>query len=179
VAERPQNAGAPRNAKELARDAPSMSGRGRLVIVCGLPGAGKTTVAKALVRDGGLRLCPDEWMGHLGFDLFDNAARGRVEQLQWILAKDLLRAGQLVVLEWGLWTRRERDEVRVGARRCGATVELHYLDVPLEERWRRVQQRNDLVLSGSVELTYENLVEYDAMFEAPTSDELALYDDAP
>jgi predicted kinase len=45
-----------------------------LYLVCGLPGAGKTTFAKQLeLETGALRLCPDEWMAVLGVDLFDRS----------------------------------------------------------------------------------------------------------
>jgi hypothetical protein len=66
----------------------------RLILVCGLPGSGKTTRARALeARLGAVRLAPDEWMDALGFDLYDEAARGRVEALQWELARALLARG--------------------------------------------------------------------------------------
>ena len=71
------------------------SGRmpGRLVLVCGLPGAGKTTTALQLVAEqGGVRFSPDEWMHELGIDLLDQPARGRIEQLQWQVAQELLAA---------------------------------------------------------------------------------------
>jgi predicted kinase len=39
---------------------------GRLIIVCGLPGSGKTTFAKALeIRHSAIRFSPDEWMNAL------------------------------------------------------------------------------------------------------------------
>src|SRR4051812_438273 len=43
---------------------------GRLIIVCGLPGSGKTTHAKQLEdRLRAIRFAPDEWMEALGIDL--------------------------------------------------------------------------------------------------------------
>jgi len=43
---------------------------GRLIIVCGLPGAGKTTHAQELqIRVNAIRLCPDEWMEALSLDV--------------------------------------------------------------------------------------------------------------
>jgi len=58
------------------------SGGGRLIIVCGLPGAGETTYAKALERRlPFVRLCPDEWMDTLSIDLYDETSRGRIEAL--------------------------------------------------------------------------------------------------
>ena len=62
---------------------------GRVILLCGLPGSGKTTEARRLVTEGGaVRMCPDEWMHALDIDLWDQPARGRVEALQWSLTLD-------------------------------------------------------------------------------------------
>jgi predicted kinase len=97
-----------------------------------------------------LRLTGDEWMVQLGFDLYDEAARDRIEVLFWQLAQQLLVLGQSVILESGFWLRSDRDEKRLGGRALGASVELHYLDVPIGERWRRIETRNAEGIWGAV-----------------------------
>jgi len=58
-----------------------------LILICGLPGAGKTTFAKRLeVERSALRLTPDDWMARLNIDLFDEARRTAIEGLQWEIA---------------------------------------------------------------------------------------------
>src|SRR2546421_12865392 len=75
---------------------------GRLIIVCGLPGAGKTTLAKSLESQSrAVRLSPDEWMDALDINLWDERSRAKIEALQWTLAQQLLKLGLRVIIEWG------------------------------------------------------------------------------
>ena len=115
----------------------------RLVLICGLPASGKSTLARALAPTiPAIRLDKDGWATQLGGDLWDEEFRGRIEHQLWVLSQDLLAQGQSVILEWGHWARVERDEKRLGARALGVGVELHYLDAPLEELIERAERRN-------------------------------------
>ncbi|MGA2134856.1 MAG: ATP-binding protein [Bryobacteraceae bacterium] len=145
----------------------------RLIIVCGLPGSGKTTLAKALERRiRAIRFSPDEWLDALSLDVYDEARRGKIEALQWKFCQDLLAFGLIVIIEWGTWARSERDALRLGARALGAAVELHYLHAPADVLFERIQRRG----MENPPIEREALARWCEIFQAPTSEEMALFD---
>ena len=149
----------------------------RLILICGLPGSGKTTLAKQLAPHvRAVRLCPDEWKHDLGIDYYDEPSRVRLEDRLWRLGQELLGLGQSVILENGFWAREERDELRRAARALGLAVELHYLDAPVDELWRRLEVRNEQALPGMAPIEREDLERWAQQFQAPDAAELALYD---
>jgi predicted kinase len=139
-----------------------------------LPGSGKTTLAKRLEdRLRAIRFCPDEWMISLSIDFYDEDMRAKIESLQWHLAQKLLAQGLTIIIEWGTWARSERDVLRTGARALGAAVELHYLSASPDALWDRVQRRG----MESPPIERDALLRWFEVFEAPTSEEMALFDD--
>ncbi len=132
--------------------------RGTLILICGLPCAGKTTAARRIAAErNAVRLSPDEQLHAQGLDGHDMGSRDRVEAEQWARAQQLLLEGRTVVLENGFWGRAERAAYRDQARSLGARVELHSLDVPMEELLRRIAGRNADLPPGSFQLSPEQV----------------------
>ena len=121
----------------------------------------------------GIRFCPDEWMESFGVTLWDGKFREQLEEQFWHLSQQLLALGNTVILEYGFWAKAERDEKLAAARKLGVNVELHYLDVPMEELKERLAKRgmegDDVILAGKLEDWWQQ-------FERPTDDELKAYD---
>jgi predicted kinase len=149
----------------------------RLILTCGLPGAGKTELARQLASArGAVRLTKDEWLWALGSSPWDPATNARIEGELWNLAQDILRLGLSVVLDFGLWSRAERDTMRRAARDLGAGVELHFLDAPTDELWRRIEARNASPPWDAEPISRADLDRWTLTFQAPDAAELALFD---
>jgi len=121
-------------------------------LVCGSTGAGKTTHALRLVQEfGALHFSIDDWMVRLfGPDrplkrdwpwIVERVAR--CESLIAETAAEVGRRGISSVLDLGFQRADQRQRIAQQAQAAGLAVRLHLLDVPAEERWRRVSGRND------------------------------------
>lgn len=145
-----------------------------LYLVCGLPGAGKTTRARQIVDSvNAVHLCPDAWVIGLGMSLVDYEFRIKLQACMLDHAGKLLRAGVSVCVEFGSWAREERATIRQVAQREGATTELHFVNASIDELVRRVRQR------GGPEaelLASKVLLQESDRFELPREDEIALFD---
>lgn len=150
-----------------------------LHLIVGLPGAGKTTLAQQLERElPALRLTPDEWIGplygeHLTQSQLD-AVRDPVEIVQWAVAARSLSLGMSVILDFGFWSRVEREGFRERAAGLGARSRVHGLILPKEELWGRLDLRNANLLPHTFHITREQLDSWWALFEPPSPDELTV-----
>jgi len=146
-----------------------------MIVVCGLPGSGKTTHAKSLeAKLGAIRFSPDEWLDALSLDLYDERRREQIEALQWRFARELLARGLTVIIEWGTWARSERDILRLGARALGAAVELHYLSAPVDVLMDRIRARG----LETPRIERDQLLRWAEIFQIPTPEEIALFDES-
>lgn len=148
-----------------------------LHLMIGLPCSGKTTRARQLEsRHGALRLTPDEWQLELfGNDIDSEAHDGnhdRVEALMWQVAERVLTLGVDVILDFGCWSRAEREDFRARAAALGADFRLHYMDVAEDELVRRLHVRNAQAPPGTFVIPEAWLRGYMALFEPPAADEL-------
>ena len=150
----------------------------RLVLVCGLPASGKSTLARQLAPlIPAIRLEKDEWVTQLGADVWDDGFRVRLEHQLWVLTQDLLARGQSVILEWGHWARAERDQKRLRARAMGVSVDLHYLEAPLEELIERAERRHASGEWTASPMTRAHFEKWATIFQPPDEDERLLFDE--
>jgi predicted kinase len=151
-----------------------------MTLLIGLPGSGKTTLAKQLeVERAALRLTPDEWMSSL-FNTNEHEGKRWVleSELLWGVAARTLALGNSVILDYGCWSREERELFRTRSEHLGARTELIVLDLPLKIIWQRLEARNALAPTATFQVSRQELDSWDKLFERPAPDELAGYDRA-
>jgi len=143
----------------------------------GLPCSGKTTHARQLAGEiNALILTLDVWHTKLfGNDAEDEKHDERhsiIEDIMWDVAKHVIEIGGDVILDYGCWARVERDEYRKRAKELGADFQLHYMDVPYSELYRRLKNRNRNLPEGVFRIPIAYMDKYITMFQPPTEDEL-------
>ena len=148
-----------------------------LHLMVGLPCSGKTMLAKKLEHGlPALRLNLDEWHIRLfGQDAEEpehDARHSLIETMLWNIASRALELGANVILDYGLWAREEREDYRSRAKQLGASSEVHYLDVPEDELFRRLEKRNSRPSQDSFHISEESMKPWIEFFQRPTPDEL-------
>jgi predicted kinase len=148
-----------------------------LTLFCGLPGSGKTTLARRLeAEERGIRISTDEWQGAVGVVHSDHDFHERLQAVLYRHALLLLRAGCDVILEDGLWTTAERAQKFADARECGARIELHVFEVDVDTLWTRLQGRNADAAAHAVPISSADLRRASDIFQPVTDEELNLVD---
>jgi predicted kinase len=144
-------------------------------LIHGFLGVGKTTLARRLEQMiPAIRFSHDEWMTRLYGDdppveQFPEFCRRVSEQLEEVWPR-CLELGVDVVLEFGWWTRRERDCVRAKIAAMGAEARLYRVACSEEESWRRIEKRNT-ALGGSLYIARNTFEILKLRFEPLGSDE--------
>jgi predicted kinase len=144
-----------------------------LLLMVGLPGAGKTTRAKELaLAHRALRLTPDEWMISLYDGTQPEGKRDLLEGLLISVARQALRLGTSVVLDFGLWSRDERSALRWLARSAGASCQVIYLPVDLDLQRARIAHRQATAPHRTFPMSDADIVSWRGQFEVPDDAEL-------
>lgn len=113
-----------------------------LLMLSGLPGSGKTTVARRLVDEKGYaRINRDDLRAMLFNSEWTGRREKHVVEIEKSLAAYFLAAGQNVVVDDTNVTQSHLDMWRDHARRCGAEFSVQKMDTPMSECIERDSKR--------------------------------------
>ena len=132
-----------------------MEKRPVLTLLVGLPGAGKTTLAKKLEREtGAIRFTPDEWHLFLFGDDFHDPRKHALHDQRHDRVE-------------------QREEKYREAQALGADFQIRYVHAPLEELCRRLDARARADRKDVFQtITREDMEQWAALFQEPDEAEL-------
>jgi uncharacterized glyoxalase superfamily protein PhnB/predicted kinase len=124
---------------------------GRVHLLIGPVGAGKSTFAQRLARERAALHCPlDDWMATLfrpdrpetGLHAWYRERAQRCIDQIWKLTQQLTARGGDVVLEIGLLQRAERERFYERVAEAGLPLTIYVIDAARDVRRARVEERN-------------------------------------
>jgi predicted kinase len=144
-----------------------------MLLMVGLPGAGKTTRAKELAAaNRALRLTPDHWMIPLFGEPMADGKRFVLEGRLISIALQALRLGTSVVLDYGLSGRDERSALRWLAHSAGASCQVVYLPVDKDVQLARIAHRQETTPHQTFPMSEADVDQWREQFQAPDAAEL-------
>ncbi len=96
----------------------------------------------------------------------------RCEDVIWAQLLQSQRQDHDCILDLGFSEPTQRQKFYDLLRSANLAYELHYLSIPCDERWRRVERRNKNIGAASVLVTKETFDWMESYFVAPSESEL-------
>jgi predicted kinase len=145
---------------------------GRVILMCGPAGSGKSTVARSYEQQGMTRLSFDQeaWSRGITTMPLPSAAHRGIEDVLRARLVALVRAGADVVVDFSFWSRALREEYRELLRPLDVVPETVYLATDRATVLQRIGARaardgDDFAITPELAACYFD------HFEAPTAQE--------
>ena len=103
---------------------------------------------------------------------------GKLEQFFFQKSVEIVETGINVILDWGFWTKSERDFAKQFYGSRGIEYEFYYISISDEKWYCRLDKRNNDVLGKKSDAYYvdEGLAEkFISIFEIPGKDEIDVW----
>lgn len=156
---------------------------GKVYLICGKICSGKSFYARILKEKyNAVILSTDE----ATFDLIENE-QGEfynifAERVNLYLRKkaaEICRAGADVILDWGFWTKQNREDISKYLTEHGIPFEWHYIDIDNDTWLMNIRERNARIEGGEKSSDFyvdDGLLQkLLSMFEAPAKNEIDVW----
>ena len=126
---------------------------GKVIIVCGKICSGKSYYSK-MIKDelNAVIISPDEATYELINNEqgnFYNVFSERLNKYLTRIVGEIASSGANVIFERGLWTKKDREEIRNYYKNKNIDCEIHYVYVSDDVWNKNIEERNKRVLSGN------------------------------
>ena len=155
----------------------------KVYLICGRICSGKTTYSRKLCSEkNAILLSVDEIM----LSLFDQCCgeklhqeyEKRIKNHLFDKSLEIIEKGFDVVLDWGFWTKEERDFAKNFYKSRNIDCELHYIEID-DETWEyQLNKRNNEILENKTKayfLEHTRALEFASMFEKPDSGDVDVF----
>lgn len=121
--------------------------RGRLLIFCGIPGSGKTTIARLVAAElpNAIHIQTDAIRSMLAHPNFGGEESKFVYDGSFAVAREALKKGYFVLLDGTFMREEYRREARTALRKYCARVDVVHVDCSLRTALRRNSSRGAVV----------------------------------
>lgn len=151
----------------------------KVYLICGKLCCGKTTYSRKICAENdAVLLSVDEMiLTVFGQNCGEKHDEYVLNAKEYLLNKslELIDKNINVVLDWGFWTKKEREFTKDFYKSHSIDCELHYIDIS-DEVWKaRIEQRNKTVLTDKASAYYVDevlLMKFNSIFEVPSEDEI-------
>ena len=153
----------------------------KVYLMCGKICSGKSTHARELRKEHrAVVLSVDEitlaLFGQDAGEKHDDYV-ARAEAYLYRKSLEIVESGISVILDWGFWTKEERDYARQFYGSRNIPYEFHYIDVDDAEWHRRLEKRNAAITRGELDAYYVDdglAAKFAAIFEKPEPGEIEI-----
>ena len=146
----------------------------KAILTCGKVCSGKSTLAKKLKAErNAVILSCDELMLSLFDEQLGEKHNETVRKSEEYLLKksvEILECGIDVILDWGFWTKSERQQVREFHNSHGFDIEWHFLNISDEQQKRNILKRNSERDENTYFISEEMAEKFNSIFENPEND---------
>ncbi len=155
----------------------------KVYLICGRICCGKTTYAQKICSENNaILLSVDEIM----LSLFDQCCgrelhmeyERRIKNYLFDKSLEIIEKGFHVVLDWGFWTKEERNATKDFYKSRNIDCELHYIEIDNETWEYQLNKRNNEILENKTKayyLEHNRALEFACMFEKPDMDEVDVF----
>lgn len=125
----------------------------KIIAICGKICSGKTCYADSIKeKENAVILSTDE----VTYDLIDNEQGESYDDFslkvnKYLMKKsvELVKIGCNIILDWGFWTKKQRNEVTEYFKSKNVNIEWHYIDIK-DDLWEEnINERNRKVEAGN------------------------------